>query len=79
MASKHGKVVTYQEGHPPISLHNFLNVWSREVTWQIKNLHYLNAAYSHQTCQSGDILQETPTHKYAWSVIEAILRGHATN
>ena len=37
MATKHGKVVPLCEGHPPINSHNPLNMYSFEVTRQIKN------------------------------------------
>ena len=38
MSTKHGKVVTYREGLPPLKSHNPLNTWSREVTWEIRNI-----------------------------------------
>ena len=42
MATKNGKVVTYHEGFPPIKSHNPLNMWSHELTLQIKNLSLLS-------------------------------------
>ena len=38
MTSKHGKIVAHHEGIPPISSHNLLNMCSREVTQQIRNI-----------------------------------------
>ena len=38
MVSKHGKVVIYHAGYPLINLHNTLNMWSHENTWDIKNV-----------------------------------------
>ena len=61
MAIKHGKVVSYCEGLPPIKLHNPLNMWYHD---KFKKLYfrYCNT-YGHQTCQGGDILQEASTNK----------------
>ena len=36
MVPNHGKVVTYCEGFPPINSHKLLNMWSRNITGQIK-------------------------------------------
>ena len=36
MNVKHGKVLTYCKGLLPIKSHNPINMWSHEVTWQIK-------------------------------------------
>ena len=38
MATKLGKVVTYYKKLQPNKSQNLLNTWSREVTWQIKNI-----------------------------------------
>ena len=38
MATKHGKMVTYRYGLSPINSHNPLNMFSREVAWQIGNI-----------------------------------------
>ena len=37
MGTKNGKVVTYFERLSPANSQNSLNVWSRKVTWKIKN------------------------------------------
>ena len=36
MVPNHGKVLTYCEGFPPINSHKLLNMWSRNITGQIK-------------------------------------------
>ena len=41
-------------------------------------LHFQNV-YGHQSSQGGDILQETPTHKFAWLLNVVILWRHVTN
>ena len=63
MATKHGKVVTHQEGLPPINLHNLLNMCSREITQQIRNTFLLSLGYVHKTYHCRSILQEAPIHK----------------
>ena len=56
MSTKLGRVMTYHKELPPITSHDPLNMYSREVTWQIKTakLTY-HIAYSHQTFQGGEI------------------------
>ena len=39
---------------PPITSHDPLRKWPREVKSKLLNLPYRNA-YGHQTCQGGDI------------------------
>ena len=38
MVPNHGKVVTYCEGLPPTNSHKLLNMWSRNITGQIKKI-----------------------------------------
>ena len=48
MAMKHGKMMAHSDRFPPINSHNSLNMYSREVTWQIKNIYLHNQnAYGH--------------------------------
>ena len=81
MATKHSKmVVTYRDGLPAINSHNPLNMDSREVMWQIKNiyLHHHNS-YGHKTYQYNDITQGAPSHKFAWPLSVMIMWSHVTN
>ena len=36
MTTKHGRMVTYNEGHTSIMTNDSLMTWSHEITWQIK-------------------------------------------
>ena len=54
MATKHGQLVTYCKGLLPINSNKSLNMISHK--WKT-SVHYHNA-YSHQTCQAGDIPQD---------------------
>ena len=51
MAKKHGRVVIYREGPPPINSHNLLIMRSHDKLETY--LHHHNA-YGHKTYQSGD-------------------------
>ena len=42
MATKHGKVDTYCDGHPPIKSQNLLNICSHDNTQQINNISLLH-------------------------------------
>ena len=77
MATKHDKVVTHHEGFPPTNLHNPVQERSRDRLKTL-HLHYRNA-YGHKIYQSDDILQEAPTHKFAWSVNKMVMWGHVAN
>ena len=66
MAIKHGKMVTHCDVLPTINSHNPLNMCSREVTSQIKNISPPSPnAYGYKTYQRNDITQRVPTHKVA--------------
>ena len=52
VAKKHGRVVIYREGPPPITSHNLLIMRSHDKL-ETLYLHYHNA-YGHKTYQSGD-------------------------
>ena len=52
MAKKHGRVVTYREGPPPINSQNLLIMRSHDKL-ETLYLHHHNA-YGHKTYQSGD-------------------------
>ena len=58
-------------GAPPLNSYNTLNMCSREVTWQVKNIitFYYRNAYDCKYYQGGDILQVAPLN-------QVILRGH---
>ena len=69
--------MTRWEGIPFIYSHN---PFKRRSIYKLKTLylHYHNA-YGHQTCQSCDIMQGAPTHKFEWLFNEMILWGYMTN
>ena len=76
IATKHGKVVIYQEGHPPINLHNTLNMRSRDVKWQIKNIVSPLSQYlwSPHLPLWWNTTRNSHTHKCTWPLKESVFK-----
>ena len=68
MTTKHVNMGAHSDRFPPIDSHNSLNslnMCSREVTWQIKNIYVRNQnAYGQKTYQRSDIIHRAPTTKF---------------
>ena len=61
MANKHGNVVTHRDDLVTINLQNLLNMYSWEVTWEIKIIiSPLSLSYVYKTYQGGGTLQGAP-------------------
>ena len=57
--TKHGKVMIYCEGRPPIKSHKPSKTWSHEVTWQIgKIISPLHKVYSNKNWLGGEFREE---------------------
>ena len=82
-ATKYRKVVTQCEEFPPINSYNHLNMCLWEVTWQIKNIiSPLSQSLLWSQVLStyrGNILQGTPTHKFAWLLNKMVVEGQVIN
>ena len=72
MAIKHEKVVTHRDRFPSINSHNLLNMFSREVTWQVKNI------ISPPKKMLG-IIHRVLTHKFACPLNEVVKWGYVTS
>ena len=72
MATKFGRVVTYDKGNSPIMSNDPLITWSHEVTWQIKNLisPLLRGLWT-PNMKGGDLWWEEPTYgvMILWNVV----------
>ena len=64
MATKPGRVVTYDRKTPPTKLRDLLITWSRG---KCKTLHlHFNNTYDHQTWQSDNLWWWDPNFKVTW-------------
>ena len=80
MTTKHVKMVAYSDRFPPIDSHNSLNMCSREVTWQIKNIYLHNQnAYGQKTYQRSDITHRASTNKFLRPLNDRVMWGRVIN
>ena len=75
MPIKHGKVVTYNEGTPPINSRNSLKRWWCD---NLKMFLHYQKSYGHQTCQGDDILQGAPTSIFEKNLNNVVMWGNMT-
>ena len=76
---KHGKLKTYSQGIPPIEPQNPLPMWSRKVTWQIKNISPPPQCIWPSKLVGEWFPMRGCTHKVIWPVNHVALWYHGTN